>query len=140
MLATGLAQISWILDEVYKCSPGISAFLDWPMFREAQTGLFLWEAFVAGDAKAPKNGRRGHVGDAIRAVEAFAQAMPSVDMGTASFSGILAGEVRPRSSYAVKSRPKNTLSLIGAALLWAGWSSDVSLLHEPCLVIKPPPT
>ena len=29
-----------------------------------------------------------------------------------------------------------TRSLIGAALLWAGWSTDIRLLHEPCLVIQ----
>jgi hypothetical protein len=31
------------------------------------------------------------------------------------------------------------LSLLGAALLWSGWSDDLALLHAPCLVIKATP-
>jgi hypothetical protein len=27
------------------------------------------------------------------------------------------------------------LSLLGAALVWSGWGSDVDLLHTPCVVI-----
>ena len=29
------------------------------------------------------------------------------------------------------------ISLIGAAALWSGWSSDTGILSEPTLVIKP---
>jgi uracil-DNA glycosylase len=31
------------------------------------------------------------------------------------------------------------LSLLGAALVWSGWSDDSALLHAPCLVIKAAP-
>jgi hypothetical protein len=28
------------------------------------------------------------------------------------------------------------LSLLGAAMLWSGWSENIDLLHKPCLVVK----
>jgi alkylated DNA nucleotide flippase Atl1 len=40
----------------------------------------------------------------------------------------------PPAANAVEA--ESPLSLVGAALLWSGWSREVALLHQPCLVIK----
>jgi hypothetical protein len=111
-LATGLVQAAWVLAELRKRRPADRVYLDWPGFEAAGAGLFLWEAFVTGTAKADT-----HVDDARIAVERFAEALPD-----------------PRRSNAVTAdRP---LSLIGAAALWAGPSDDLELLRAPCLVIR----
>lgn len=113
VLATGLAQVSWILAELRDTSPGLTAYLDWSAFASAGAGLFLWEAFVTGEAK-----RRTHGEDAVAAVEAFREALPT-----------------PMGFDAVEA--ERPLSLIGAALLWSGWATDLEMLSTSCLVIKP---
>ena len=116
-LATGLAEVSWILDRIRPKSERpehhIEAFLDWDPFESADRGLFIWEAFVTGKGKSGS-----HVGDARAAVEGFRCALRDPPLKSA---------VCPAS---------RTRSLIGAALLWADWSSDIALLKEPCVVIK----
>jgi hypothetical protein len=112
-LATGLAQAAWILGELRVDSIAPPVYLDWAHFAKGGGGLFLWEAFVTGAAK-----RRTHGEDALAAVEAFRDALPE-----------------PMGANAVNA--EHPLSVIGAALLWSGWSKDAALLHTPCLVIKP---
>lgn len=114
-LATGITQTAWILSELRNRCPEATAYLDWDNFTEAQAGLFLWEAFVTGAAKSAT-----HVDDALIAARTFVDALPD-----------------PRKSNAVSAdRP---LSVIGAALLWSGWTTDPAVLHQPCLVIKSDP-
>lgn len=111
-LATGLVQVSWVLAKLRERCPGERVFLDWASFEAADSGVFLWEAFVSAKAKATS-----HVGDATVAVECFAEALPDPSAASA----------------AAADRP---LSLIGAAALWSGWSDDAALLHSPCLVLR----
>ena len=54
----------------------------------------------------------------MKAVGAFVNALPS-----------------PDQANAVTPTPQ-TRSLIGTSLLWAGWSSELSLLRQLCIVIK----
>lgn len=114
-LATGLAQVAWILSELRLCRIEHPVHLEWARFATERRGLFLWEAFVTGAAK-----RLTHGEDALAAVEAFRSALPE-----------------PMCANAVEA--ERPLSVIGAALLWSGWSTDAALLHTPCLVIKPKP-
>ena len=114
-LATGLTETSWILSGIRKASPHVKAYLDWPRFRTADSGLFLWEAFVTGENRTGSS----HQDDAAAAVCAFIKTLPD-----------------PTTSNAVTS-PHKVRSLIGAALLWAGWSNDLKLLKKRCIVIKP---
>lgn len=123
-LATGLAQVPWILRRVRRqlTVQQPQAYLDWETFSKADSGLFLWEAFVAGEAKAPKSqGANGHSADAMVACKEFADRLPDLTENSAPKP---AGRVR---------------SLIGDALLWAGWSTDMTLLYTPCLVVRPKP-
>lgn len=111
-LATGIVEVAWILEQLRRLQPQAFTYLDWEGFASAGAGIFLWEAFVSDRAKAAT-----HVDDAAVAVAAFREALPD-----------------PTAANAVTAdRP---LSLLGAALLWSGWSDDVGLLHAPCLVIK----
>lgn len=114
VLATGLVQVTWILQEIRKhLHDQISAYLDWSAFKAAGSGLFLWEAFVSGKGKTA-----GHLEDACAAAEAFESALPDPGGVNAVVCSTL------------------VFSLVGAALLRAGWSSDLGLLSQACLVIK----
>ena len=113
VLTTGLVQVAWILDRIRRQSNDTKAFLDWRSFQRSQSGLFIGEAFVTGGAKASS-----HEADATAAVTAFRRAL---------------GHPEPKSAVEPKYR---TRSLIGAALLWTGWFTDIQLLQESCLVIR----
>jgi hypothetical protein len=114
-LASGIVEVAWILRALRRRLPAASAYLDWHAFVAAGNGLFLWEAFVSAGAKA-----RTHVDDATVAVAAFGEALAD-----------------PIAANAVAA--ERPLSLLGAALVWSGWSDDGDLLHAPCLVIKASP-
>ncbi len=110
-LATGLVEVAWVLSELRKNTPTkVEAFLDWEDFQKANGGLFLWEAFVSGRAKGDS-----HALDAEIAVRQFQQSMP-----------------HPITAI----NEENVISLIGACLLRTGWSTDLQLLSQSCLVIK----
>ena len=114
-LATGLAQVSWILQAIHRETPEVGAFLDWDAYQQTDRGLLIWEAFVS-----VKDEETSHVQDAMAAVSAFVKAIKS-----------------PSPQSEITEPPKSqTRSLIGAALLWAGWSDDANLLRQSCLVIK----
>jgi len=112
-LATGLTEVAWVLRRIRRESGDVRAFLDWKSFQAAGRGLFVWEALVTGRGKS-----NSHEGDARVAVEAFKNALPD-----------------PTTKNALR-RPPRARSLIGAALLWAGWSEEITLLRKPCLVIR----
>jgi hypothetical protein len=116
-LATGLVQVVWLLREIRRLVGGARpAFLEWESFVRHGSGLFVWEAFVSGKAKGA-----GHLADAQVAVEAFRHAV-----------------TQPTVASAVTAT-EETYSLIGAALLRSGWSSDLAILANPCLVVRADP-
>jgi hypothetical protein len=113
-LVTGLVQVAWVLQETRKqLVQPVAAFLAWDLFVRAQSGLFLWEAFVSAGGK-----RGDHLSDAQVAVKAFVAALPD-----------------PRSVNAVRCISP-VYSLVGSALLRTGWASNLAVLGEPCLVVK----
>ena len=111
-LVTGLVQTGWVLRALRARCPAAAAFLDWDEFTRAGRGLFLWEAFVTGKAKAAT-----HVDDALIAATTFRRSLPN-----------------PPAANAVGA--ESPLSLISGALLWSGWSQEPALLHKHCLVIR----
>ena len=124
VLAAGLTETAWILRQIRrgledKRASVPSAYLDWDAFTRAETGMFLWEAFVTGAAKAAASEEDGHTADARIACEEFAARLPDP------------------TSKSVDEPPHAARSLIGAAVLWAGWSEDLDLLRARCLVVKP---
>lgn len=120
-LVTGLTETVWVLEQVRRTLEnqmvvGVGAFLSWDDFHKADTGLFLWEAFVSGNAKG--SGSNPHCEDAMCAVMSFNRKCTV---------GRLQSEITCESPVH---------SLIGAALLRTGWKTDISILKEPCIVIK----
>lgn len=115
-LAAGLTETARILNEIRSEAQNVEAYLDWSRFRTADNGLFLWEAMVTGENRTGSD-----EGDAAAAVCAFIRVRHDV-----------------KAANAVTS-PHKVRSLIGAALLWAGWSNDLQLLRTPCVVIRPEP-
>ncbi|MBP6965110.1 MAG: hypothetical protein KBC96_11955 [Armatimonadetes bacterium] len=112
-MGTGIVQSVWVLKEVRRLlHETVPVFLDWGKFEESPSGLFLWEAFINGVAKATT-----HEGDALIGVKEFSSNLPN----------IIGANV---------CHEKYVHSLIGAALLRTGWSQDLSLLSAPCIVIR----
>lgn len=114
-LATGLTICAWVFDRLPKLTQTpIRPTFDWASLTSTEANLFVWEAFVSGKAKASS---RDHREDARIAAEAFWARYPHMAEAT---------EVRAENLY----------SLVGAALLRAGLAQDLSILSEPCIVIK----
>jgi len=114
--ALGIHQSAWILKRLYESSSCKCDFtLDlqcWPPSGH-RPALFCWEAFVSGGAHSDQ-----HIRDAATAVVFFFD-----------------NERNLQGVNAV--RTENAFSLIGAAALWSGWTSDLAYLHKTTLVLKP---
>jgi hypothetical protein len=91
--------------------PVIPTF-DWTVFGESRANLFLWEAFVTGAAKGIT-----HPNDAEIAALMFWKNLGDIPGANA---------VTAEAPY----------SLIGAALLRAGITTDLRVLFEPCVVVR----
>lgn len=113
-MATGIVQAAWTLRALRREIPAARAHLRWTDFVSAGQGLFLWEAFVTGPAKAKD---LSHHGDAAVAVERFCKLLPD-----------------PTRADEVSA--DNPFSLIAAAALWSGWLEDAEQLRNSCLVVK----
>lgn len=98
-----------------RCSSAV--FVNWSCFRDAVSGLFIWEAFVTKAAKADT-----HHEDAKLAVLSFRSYLPELEQHNAV---ICDGRVR---------------SLFGAALLQTGWVTGLSWLSESCIVVRVQPS
>lgn len=113
----GLHQSAWLLRYLAKsCSSLARLLLDYRLWasRDETPVLLVWEAFVSGGAHDEDHRR-----DAASAATYF-----------------LEHEANLSDKAACKA--DNPISLIGSAVLWAGWSRDLSLLHAEVLVLKPP--
>lgn len=114
---TGLPALAWVLHRIKQEHPDITATTQWDDFRAGKAHLFLWEAFVSGKEKAASG---KHHDDALLALKAFENDAED-------------GRLESRVTA------ENPFSLPAATILWAGLSEDVSLLHEPCVVLRPLP-
>jgi hypothetical protein len=116
--ALALHQGAWLLARIRaecnkcKCSE-FELSVDparWLSDKGAQLVLFCWEAFVSGEA------HKDHRRDAATAAMYFhAHQAELITAVTA----------------------ENPLSLFGCAVLWSGWSTDLTLLHRSLLVLRP---
>ena len=114
--ALGLHEAAWILARIAECCGSSIEFSTDPRSWQCSGGrpvLFCWEAFVSGKAHSDS-----HVQDAATAALAFLTA-----------ENDLVGATRVRAE-----RP---LSVIAAAALWSGLTSEVALLHQGTIVIRP---
>jgi hypothetical protein len=108
-LATGLGLMPWCFTEIARETNARLATTDLETFRSRQSGLFVWEAFVSGGAKAAS-----HVGDAVLALQAFESS----------------GLNRPSD---VPGEP--AVNLAAAALFASGWNIDPVEIGTPGHVV-----
>ena len=111
-LATGLVELLWVMNKVNEGlghPPEIA--VRWNDFLGSDA-VFIWEPFVTSTAKG-----NDHRHDARIAITHFLRSLPV-----------------PWSKNAIQE--SNVLSLLGAAALRAGWTKNVDILSEPCLVRK----
>lgn len=111
-LATGLTEVVWILRRIRSLAWGAEGFLAWDELDTSQSGVLFWEAFVTAGSKGAT-----HRADARIAVEAF---NARLDYGP------------PESDVSCE----HPHSLIGAAMLSTGWSTHLSVLSQPSIVIR----
>lgn len=131
VLTVGLTQVASILKRIKECAGECPpVFFDWPSFRDAQRGVFFWEAFVTGGGGKTKKQAGSHVADAKSAIREFERLIDSSGTGDPTPGRCVDCE-EPNCKDEVDVR-----SLVGGALLWAGWSSDVRLMHQQCIVIR----
>ncbi len=116
----GLHQFAFILRRVR--SRGVTATLDWARWAPQHSVVLVWEAFVSGPAHSRADDRDGHLRDAATSAVFFEDALEAARRG--------GNPVRV---------PDGTvpLSLAGLALVWSGWSQDLSLLSQDALVVRP---
>lgn len=112
-LATGLTECVWVLERVRSLTRvSITATLAWERLKGGEANLFIWEAFVTGGVKGDS-----HQEDAQIAAETFWTRYPNI-----------------AEANAVEA--ENCYSLVGAALLRAGLVQDLSVLRQPCIVVR----
>lgn len=111
----GLHQLAWILRRIQPAG-GLYQLTfdpdDWDA-TDSNPALLLWEAFVSGTAHSSD-----HLADAATACQAF-----------------VAFTDDPTTAATVTA--ETPISLAGAAALWSGWRSDIGVLEQPALVLKP---
>ncbi len=109
---TALAIVPYTLARLRELAPNAKANLDWRNYHPERRTLFLFEAFVSGLAKGTT-----HCDDAAIALQ---------DFRTQACDGKFNSAIIEPS----------VLNLIGAALLRTGWTKDISVLEQDCLVLK----
>jgi hypothetical protein len=109
-----LGVATYTLTGLRSLLPSGCASTDWTKLPTAAGDALFFEAFVTGAAKGSD-----HAHDALIA---------------ASAAKGLFGETRPYRSAIDETE---VFSLLGAALLRTGWSTDLDVLSTPCLVVRP---
>lgn len=119
-MGIGLQEMTFVLDRVAATASTLpTATLVWAELAAGVAQLFVWEAFVT---KAAKRNLpvEPHIDDARKAAEDFWDCIRSrEDVDDASD---VSEEV--------------VVSLVGAAILRSGLSTDLGLLGAPCLVLR----
>lgn len=130
--AVGLSQISWILERIrMKVTQCPEVFFDWKRFAQAESGVFFWEALVSGGTASRAEAGSVHVSDAKAAVRQFFRESQRRDEWADPMPE------RCQNCELSECRHRGRVrSLIGGALLWADWSRDAALLHQPCVVVR----
>ena len=119
VLAAGLAECAWVFDQLRKnVRRSIHPTFDPEQFMSGVCNFLVWEAFVSEAAKvyADESIDR-HVSDAKTAAEEFLRTWTSGPLPNTNGN--------------------SPFSLAAAALLRSGLTDDLTLLRQPCLVIRP---
>jgi len=115
-LALGIQHAMYVFERIAaQEKPRVTFDLDALMSGDAD--LLIWEAFVSGDAKN-RAAANPHVDDARVAAQDFVRRIAK--------DKVTSDVVEP-----------DVLNLAAACLLGAGLTSDVGLLKQSCIVVKP---
>lgn len=116
-----LAVTTYTLARLRDLMPAGQPLVDWSKHPTNPGDALFFEAFVTGAAKLTSQTRTDspHTYDALIAAEAACELL----MGS-----------RPYRSAITETEVFN---LVGAALLRTGWTTDLSVLSAPCLVVRP---
>lgn len=110
-LTVGLTECAWVFERLRQTTTvRIIPTFKWDEFAEGQANLLIWEAFVTGKSKASS-----HKDDAGIAAKTFWSRYPNISSDVTA---------------------ENPYSLVGAALLRAGLTSDLQFLFEQCIALK----
>ncbi len=112
-LAIGLPIVTYTLRKIREGFPRGRVFVDWKRFVQAPGNLLLFEAFVSGRSKG-----KTHMHDAILAARKMSRFLASGKFESAIHEDKI-------------------ISLLGSALLRTGWTQDLEVLNQPCLVVRP---
>jgi hypothetical protein len=124
VLATGLVQVGWVLEQLARRVPSLRGTTRWSEFIDGVALLWVWEAFVTSRA-GPKIGLskyrslkgKPHERDAAAAVIAAQRRITG--------NGVLQSDLLDAA----------VSSLVGMHLIATGLASDNKLLREPCVVV-----
>lgn len=106
----GLQETTWIMHRLRDNIEKYKVIVDWQLWPPVSSTILLWEAFVSGSAKG-----ECHTDDAVTAALEFQQREASLHSDVTC---------------------ERTLSLVGAAAVWSGFSADLALLKKPVLVLR----
>lgn len=125
-LFASLPVIPWLLDATrQQVARSVRGHVDWLSFVSARGDLVVWEAFVTGPAVMEREPSR-----------------PLDDMLDAAAGATALDHRLGQSENPVSDITEDrTYSLAAAALLRTGWTTDISVLFQQCLVVwtqKPP--
>ncbi len=111
----GTLTTCYVLRRLRELVPDAIATVDWRLPPVAPGRLLIWEAFVTAQRKTADT---RHVEDAHLALQTYLERQ---------------GGPVPSPSSVIE---PNCLSLVGAALLRTGWTTDIGVLSEQCLVVR----
>jgi hypothetical protein len=111
----GILTACYVLRRLRKFVPAATATMDWRNPPTTPGQVLIWEAFVTAQRKSHAT---RHVEDAYLALQTYQERQNRSALLTSSV-------IEP-----------NCLSLMGAALLRTGWTKDINVLSEQCLVVR----
>jgi len=112
VLAKGLVIVPYILEGLRCRAKAARPTFKW-RGRLSKQDLLLFEAFVA------------HVGKSVSHVECARLALERFPK-----------EWEKRATFESAVQEPCTMNLLGAMLLRTGWTDDLTMLSEPCLVVR----
>lgn len=118
-LGVATQQTAYVLTRIANTTADVTIGLDVDDLWNPSSNLVIWEAFVTGQAK-DKTSSDPHISDARVAVNELMRRIAS---------GKVSNDVTVEGS---------SFSLVGAAVLRSGLSTNLDLLATPCLVVRPP--
>jgi hypothetical protein len=119
VLATGVAQVAWILKTLAERIPACTATTQPEMWQGGQAQLLLAEAFVSGVGKPVPVDVSADAADAAAAARDFLDRLRTGTLATDVTCG-----------------PHSTVNLLAAAAIWARLSIAEHELRQDILVLK----